>query len=333
MTGESGTEPRFVSITGAGGVPLTLARIDVASDTGRVLLFLHGIGSYGALYYHIAEGLADAVDSVYFPDLRGHGRSGGTRGDLGSPSQVLEDIGCMVAAVRDEHPGAAVVLAGESMGGLLALAYSAERPDTLDGLILAAPALGLNTRQLASRESIRRGLATMFDPSAGQIPVTGGVPGQKPRDLRFVEMTTRDPLVQQSVSLKYLATLGVFIFNWPTRYARALRQLTVGTSEAHRESAPEVDKKALAEGLAGREAGPLPVLLLQGGKDMVVDRAASRRLADIVPSTEFVEFPEAWHNLFSDPEAPRVLAVMTEWIHDLPPYHTHSGLSHKDAGR
>ena len=140
---------------------------------------MHGIGGYGGMYYHMAEGLSGAVDAVYFPDVRGHGRSGGRRGDLVSRAQVLDDIGTIISHVRAEHPDHAIVLAGESMGGLFALAYAASSPDSVDGLILAAPALKLQTRRFRTRDSIRRGWQGLMNRdhsgAFGGIPVTGGL--------------------------------------------------------------------------------------------------------------------------------------------------------------
>jgi lysophospholipase len=317
ITGTSKVDPVFLSFAAAGGVQLSCARLDVGQGAGRVMVFLHGIGSYGALYYHMAEGLCGAVDHVYFPDLRGHGRSGGKRGDLGRPRQVLDDIDVILAGVRAEHPGAAVVLAGESMGGLLALAYASEHPDTIDGLVLAAPALKLSSKGIGTRDSIRRGWEGLFSTTksgpAGSIPVTGGFPNEVPRDRRFVELTMSDPLVLQSVSLKYLATLGSFIFLWPARYAQALADATRGKPQR-----TAGNDRRMAESLAHRGGGPLPVLILQGGQDQVMDSAAPRRFAAMVPSAEYVEFPDAWHNLFSDPDSPRVLATISEWVSALP---------------
>jgi lysophospholipase len=318
VTGSPNIEPVLVTFTGAGGVTLSCARVDLGEETGRVMVFFHGIGSYGALYYHMAEGLAEAVDHVYYPDLRGHGRSGGKRGDLGPRRQVLADIGAIVDGVRAAHPRDAIVLAGESMGGLLSLAYASERPDTVDGLVLAAPALKLSSRRMGSIDSIRRGWVGLFGTTGSGpagIPVTGGFPGEVPRDERFVELTMSDPLVLQSVSLRYLATLGSFIFLWPARYAQALTEATGGKSRR----VPDGGHK-MAQSLASRGGGPLPVLIVQGGKDQVMDITAPRRFAEMVPSAEYVEFPEAWHNLFSDPDSPRVLATISEWVGALPGY-------------
>jgi alpha-beta hydrolase superfamily lysophospholipase len=308
------TAPTFGSWLGTDGVALAYARVDLPGDTGRVLVFLHGIGSYGGMYYHMAEGLTGAVDAVYFPDVRGHGRSGGRRGDLVSREQVLADIASMIACVHEAHADHAIVLAGESMGGLFALAYASKAPDSIDGLILAAPALKLQTRRFRTRDSIRRGWDGLMGVgqtgSFGEIPVTGGLPDEEPRDASFVRLTTTDPLILQSVSIKYLLVLWGFIWNWQGRYPRRLHDL----SPSQVGYVARAGIRSLAGGICKRDEGPLPVLVLQGGADAVMDRRAARKMADSVPGGVYVEFPNAWHNLFSDPDSGEVLAVMREWL-------------------
>ena len=303
----------FGLITAKDGTDLSFGRVCVGEDTGRVLVFLHGIGSYGGLYYHMADPLRGAVDAVYFPDLRGHGRSNGRRGELIGRRSVLSDIATIVEAVRAENPACDVVLGGESMGGLLSLGYAAEHPDSIDALILAAPALKLNTKRLRTRDSIRRGIEGLRPGRGGEklsgIPVTGTMPDEEPRDWTFVEVTAADPLILKSVSIKYLLVLATFIWNWGGRYPRRLAAALGGDPDA--QTLPALGP------LSGRHGGPLPVLILQGGADAVIDPSGARRLNDLIPQAEYSEFEESWHNLFWDPESPRVLARMADWLVNL----------------
>jgi alpha-beta hydrolase superfamily lysophospholipase len=299
------------------GAGLSYARVDLGVETGRVLVFLHGIGSYGGLYYHMAEPLRGAVDTVYFPDMRGHGRSTGERGDLKGRACVIRDIRSIMDAVHEAHPDSAVILGGESMGGLLSLGFAADQPDSIDALVLAAPALKLNTRRLRTRDSIKRGLEGLRPSARSEgprepsgIPVTGAMPNEVPRDPAFLLATEGDPLVLKSVSIKYLLVLATFIWNWGGRYPRRLAE-ALGTLADGEGTLPEPGP------LSERAGGPLPVLILQGGADIVLDPAGARRLNDLIPQAEYAEFDESWHNLFWDPESPRVLARMAEWLRGL----------------
>jgi alpha-beta hydrolase superfamily lysophospholipase len=60
----------------------------------------------------------------------------------------------------------------------------------------------------------------------------------------------------------------------------------------------------------------VPVLLLHGGADTMVSpegtRAFFARLT--VADRELIEYPDAYHALFADLDAPRVLADLRAWI-------------------
>ena len=55
---------------------------------------------------------------------------------------------------------------------------------------------------------------------------------------------------------------------------------------------------------------------LEGGDTEITAAypAGARRLNDLIPQAEYAEFEDSWHNLFWDPESPRVLARMAEWL-------------------
>src|SRR5439155_6168516 len=80
-----------------------------------VILFVHGIGMHGEPYAAIAAGFTSRGITFTAPDLRGHGRSQGERGTL-PPADVLRaDIDTVLELVEERHPGAPVILRGESM--------------------------------------------------------------------------------------------------------------------------------------------------------------------------------------------------------------------------
>jgi acylglycerol lipase len=132
------------AVEAADGVKLAYRRYAPASPRAA-LLFYHGGGAHsGAGYQWLGNGLQSKFDTaVYMPDLRGHGASGGPRGDAPDPEHVWADIRALIARIRAEHPGLSLFLGGHSSGAGLALNYAA-RPDRerVDGYAFLSPQLG-----------------------------------------------------------------------------------------------------------------------------------------------------------------------------------------------
>jgi len=113
-----------------------------------ILIFYHGAGAHSGLSYnHIGVGLRDEFEiAVYMPDLRGHGSSGGDRGDAPSDEQVWSDINTMVKHVRVQHPNLPIFLGGHSGGAGLALNYSSwDQRASIDGYVFLAPYFGFRS--------------------------------------------------------------------------------------------------------------------------------------------------------------------------------------------
>jgi alpha-beta hydrolase superfamily lysophospholipase len=117
-------------------------RFESLPQADTVVLFLHGVRATGAELEASARALGQATGAnVIRLDLRGHGLSEGTPGDLTHRWQYEEDVVDVLATLRREHPSAKLVLAGHSMGGGIALATWREKP-ALDAMVLFAPLLG-----------------------------------------------------------------------------------------------------------------------------------------------------------------------------------------------
>jgi acylglycerol lipase len=252
-------------------------------EPARVLAILHGIGLEGSPYHRIGDPLSGAGMAVYSLDLRGHGESGGARGDLGRKRRVLADIGTFLAVVHARHPGASVYLFGESMGALFALAFAAGCPGGLSGAVLVAPALRLRARHL-------------FSPSSPQFLYYSVVDCRRPflslnderleiscRDEWFKHYRRTDPRPLPSVSVRYLVDIGRFMLCWRARHARNLH---------------------------------IPTLITQGDRDALMDPSGARRLFDAIKVTdkELLLLGDAWHTLPWDPATPVLVNAMIDWF-------------------
>ncbi|WP_391090385.1 alpha/beta fold hydrolase [Vibrio sp. NH-UV-68] len=135
-------------ISSSDGVPLAF-RTYRSKNTKAILIFYHGAGAHsGLLYNHIGVGLRDEFQmTVYIPDIRGHGSSGGARGDAPSENQVWHDITTMINHIRTLHPATPIFLGGHSAGAGLVLNYSNWEPrHAVAGYALIAPYLGFRSK-------------------------------------------------------------------------------------------------------------------------------------------------------------------------------------------
>jgi pimeloyl-ACP methyl ester carboxylesterase len=127
------------------GVDLAYYRNTPQKEPLAALIFIHGGGAYSeAGYQYLASGLCRKFDTeVYLVDLRGHGHSGGPRGDAPSVEQVWEDLKSMIAEVRRKHPHIPLYLGGHSSGAGLILNYITwDRKTPVDGYFFISPQLG-----------------------------------------------------------------------------------------------------------------------------------------------------------------------------------------------
>jgi alpha-beta hydrolase superfamily lysophospholipase len=240
-----------------------------------VVLFLHGIAMHGEPYGAIAAGFTTRGVAFIAPDLRGHGRSEGPRGEM-PPAHVLRaDIGAVLALVNKRFPGAPVVLMGESMGGLLAADYAWRGEGRLAGLALLAPAFALHPAQVK--------LGEVGHVLTGRVPIaTDRKLKPSSRDEGFVRARKADKLALAEVKLSYLTALAVLQAEWP----RAASEL----------------KLPLFVGVAGKD-----VVIDANTARKVHDSAGSA-------SKTWQRWDDAYHTLSWDPATAQSIEDVVKWV-------------------
>src|SRR5512146_2483768 len=92
-----------------------------------VVVLIHGLGEHTGRYAHVGKAFAKAGYALVGFDLRGHGRSGGPRGDIPSYDSLLDDIGDFLAQMQARYARKPVFMYGHSLGGNLAMNFVLRR--------------------------------------------------------------------------------------------------------------------------------------------------------------------------------------------------------------
>ena len=104
-------------------------------DSEHLLMCVSGALQTMAIWRTIVKRFADEFTVVIF-DMPGIGRSRIKSG--GAHVTVEEQLQCLHALIKENHPGGEVTLSGSSWGTAIAAAYAARYPETVQHLVLCS---------------------------------------------------------------------------------------------------------------------------------------------------------------------------------------------------
>lgn len=202
-------------------------------EPSMVVAFIHGIAAQSALYLPLGDSLAARGIATALLDLRGHGRSGGARGDVPSLDALVRDVRLFLNTLRRDFPNKKIILGGHSLGAGLSLRFITEFSERKnlykapDGLILMAGGFLGNPRcdsleQAKRRKFLRRGAFATLDgwKMAAAFPAsllnvkTYPIKLILPED-ELVAIAVRDTLLTTKYTIQFLFA------SFPTDLARA----------------------------------------------------------------------------------------------------------------
>ena len=244
-----------------------------------LVLIVHGILEHAGRYAEMAKYLNRAGIAVWGVDLRGHGRSSGSRVWTDHFDRYLDDVSLVLSEAQATHPDLPIFLLGHSMGGLIVLQSRFAETNPPAGLIVSAPAIHVADefipwlRKLAafgSRWFPRVRLARMGSSSMS-------------RDRDVIADYRRDPLVYHG--------------RIPTRTGAEI----IRVGEETRQRASDIT---------------LPLLVLQGTADAVVLCGATEEVYRAVSSGDKTLrlFPGLYHDLPREPEKEEICSEIANWI-------------------
>jgi pimeloyl-ACP methyl ester carboxylesterase len=148
---------------------------------GPVLVLLHGLGGAASNWLAVAPALAER-GRVVVPELPGHGGSSA----LPAPVATLDAYADRVAGVLD----APAVVAGHSLGGVVALRLALRHPQLVRGLVLAGSA-GISSGTRRSQRALA--VASLIQPGKRISPLRRLVSGSRVlREIAFGSLLVAD---------------------------------------------------------------------------------------------------------------------------------------------
>ena len=243
------------------------------------LVIVHGLAEHSGRYMNVVNHFVPAGYAVYGVDHIGHGRSDGDRVYVDRFQDYIATLKRYVDMIHDWQPDKPIFLIGHSMGGLIGAAYLLEHQQELSGAVLSGP--GIKVPDNISRTVIFMGkILSKILPKVGILRLdSNGVS----RDPAVVDAYVNDPLVYTG---KVTARLG----------AEMLKTMQDVTNSASRIN--------------------LPLTIVQGGNDMLIDPGGAQLLYDSVSSEDkAIKIYEGfYHEVFNDPGHEQVLNDVWKWI-------------------
>jgi alpha-beta hydrolase superfamily lysophospholipase len=247
---------------------------------GAVVL-IHGFGEHSGRYSALTAALPRAGFVVHGFDHLGHGRSPGRRGHIGRWSDYRDGVSAFIELVRGESAGRPVFLFAHSMGGLIALDWlideAAAGRSRVRGAVLSAP--GLVPLAVGARWQLwlSRVLSRGWPTFSVDLRV-----GAVSSDPAVVAATGADPWSHRRASARW----------------------------------GQESLAAIARARAGAASVTLPLLILHGEADPIVDIAGSRWLVGVVssPDRELRTYPGAFHEVHNDTARDVLVAEVVAWL-------------------
>ena len=279
------------------GLPLHV-EVSGPDDASVAIIFCHGYTLNTDVWYYQRAGLSGTARCVFW-DQRSHGRSGRSDPDLVTIDQLGADLHeVMQAAVPDGMP---VVLVGHSMGGMTVMALADQHPELFGGsagdggtppqaprtkvigavLISTAAATVDPATWLPPplRPAVRAAMPSMMTGAAHPLMADVVERGRESAsDIAFLG-TRRIAFGDPRVSPTVVDFLERIIRSTPIDVIADFYVALVGHDKRH----------ALAV------LGNVPVLVLTGSKDRLVDPALSDQIASEIRDAKLVRIRGAGH--------------------------------------
>ena len=263
------------------GVNIFYRQFQAADERAR-LVIAHGLGEHSGRYGNIVNRLLPVNYSLWIPDHRGHGQSGGKKGHVLNFEQYLLDLRLVVEMAREGLPGGRkVFLLGHSMGGLIALYFTLQNPDMIDGVIASSPGLGMVIKVPAVKNVLGQVMSLIWPGLllGNELDAT-----KISRDDSVVKAYQNDPLVHDRVSAR-----------WFTEMLSTMEEVNRQASHLH-----------------------LPILMQVAGDDHLVNAQSSKQFFEKLTAADKTlhVYDGLYHEIYNelDEDRQKVLGDLESWL-------------------
>lgn len=251
-----------------------------AGELKSAIVIVHGIAEHSGRYAHVAEYFVRHGYAVGIYDQYGHGKSDGKRSYIHSFKLLMDDMEAFVNRAHEKANGNGIFLLGHSLGGGMVTRYLIDRDQSnIRGAMLSAPMVAIGSSIPTWLVKISKILGAV----APTLPV-----------LKLDNSTiSRDP----QVTKKYDSD--------PLNYRGKLQART----------GAEINR-FLEYVQANLNRIKMPLLIMQGTQDRLVDPAGSHLLYEKTSSKDkTLKFYEGlYHEIFNEPEKEQVMNDMVTWM-------------------
>ncbi len=180
---------------------------------------VHGIGEHCGRYRHVAEALCKRGIGLLGMDLRGHGKSQGSRGHIGSFDKLMEDIRRSLSCVGPSFGRVPAFLYGHSMGGNIVANFLARMKPEIEGAIITSPWLKLKNPPSGFLVALGRFMNSTWPSFRQSVSFNTS---DLCRDKNIVKEYENDPLVHNKVT----ARTGISLIDsaaWVLEHAKEIK--------------------------------------------------------------------------------------------------------------
>ena len=248
-------------------------------DVKAVLMVVHGLAEHCGRYMNVVNHFVPLGYAVYGLDHIGHGKSEGQRVFVERFTDFTDTLKMFFDMIQGWQPGKKVFILGHSMGGLISTTYLLDHQQELAGAVISAPAIKIGESVSPAVIFIGKVLSSLA-PRSGLLALDASTIS---RDPEVVKAYVNDPLVYTG---KTTARLAGEMVNAMQRVNAEMSTIT------------------------------LPLIIVQGGQDKLVDPEGSKMLYENAKSADktLKMYEGLYHEVFNEPEREVALGDVATWL-------------------